>query len=253
MKTKLWSLLLRTVESRFLRGKPEFLSEWVRRMVKTRAASLPPDEALRFLFSVDDGVRACEEETAIRYGEGVHTKHRHMRYHEFFTQRSGRNEKVLDVGCGHGAVAVDIAKSCEADVVGIDLNAQSIRMARERHVHPRVRYIHGEALAALPEETFDVVVLSNVLEHLPGRPAFLRRLLAVSKAARLLVRVPLFERDWMVPLRKEVGVEWRLDLTHETEYTQESFLAEMKDAGLTVAHRETRWGEIWAEVRPRPC
>lgn len=251
MKEKLWSMLLGVVESRFQRGKADCLSAWVCRMVKKRAASMPPAEALRFLFGVDAEVRACEEETAIRYGEGLHTKHRHMRYHAFFTERIGKGERVLDVGCGQGAVAIDIAETCEADVVGIDLNEQHIRMARERHAHPRVRYVLGNALEALPEATFDVVVLSNVLEHLPGRPAFLRRLIVRTEATRLLVRVPLFERDWMVPLRKEVGTEWRLDLTHETEYTQESFLVEMKEAGLGVTHQETRWGEIWAEVRPR--
>jgi len=62
--------------------------------------------------------------------------------------------------------------------------------------------------------------------------------------------VPLFDRDCLVPLSKELGLEWRLDKTHETEYTQESFDAEMTAAGLRVAHWGIRWGAIWAEVKP---
>ena len=66
----------------------------------------------------------------------------------------------------------------------------------------------------------------------------------------LLIRVPLFERDWRIPLRRELGVEYRLDPTHETEYTLESFAAEMHEAGLRVTHQEVRWGEVWAECEP---
>jgi len=66
----------------------------------------------------------------------------------------------------------------------------------------------------------------------------------------MLIRVPLFERDWRVPLKRELGVEWRLDSTHMTEYTLESFAEEIAGAGLSIIHQEVRWGEIWAEVRP---
>ncbi|MBP1691228.1 MAG: glycosyl transferase, family 2, partial [Bacteroidetes bacterium] len=47
-----------------------------------------------------------------------------------------------------------------------------------------------------------------------------------------------------------LNVEYRLDPTHETEYTLETFAAEMKEAGLLVKHQEVRWGEIWAECIP---
>ena len=66
-----------------------------------------------------------------------------------------------------------------------------------------------------------------------------------------MLRVPLFEREWRVPLKKELGLEWRLDSTHETEYTLESFEEEMSRAGLRIAHLEVRWGEIWAETHPK--
>jgi hypothetical protein len=65
----------------------------------------------------------------------------------------------------------------------------------------------------------------------------------------MLIRVPLFERAWEVPLRKELGLEWRSDATHETEYTEESFAQEMDAAQLTLVHQEIRWGEIWAQVK----
>jgi hypothetical protein len=45
-----------------------------------------------------------------------------------------------------------------------------------------------------------------------------------------------------------LGVEWRLDNTHETEYTLESYFEEMAAAGLCIVHQEVRWGEIWSEA-----
>jgi SAM-dependent methyltransferase len=112
-----------------------------------------------------------------------------------------------------------------------------------------VEYLLGDALISLPPEGFDVVIISNVLEHLPERPEFLRKLMAAARPSRLLISVPPFERDWQVPRRRELGLEWRSDKTHETEYTLETFTQEMTDSNLVISHVEIRWGEIWAEVK----
>ena len=224
------------------------LEDYLLALVNERVNSLAPDEALRFLFRLDAGLYAMQGQKSVEYGGGVHTKHRHMRYHDFFVHRTRTGEHVLDIGCGNGAVAYDVAEISGADVVGIDLNSDHLSIARERFSHPRVRYVLGDALKDLPDEKFDVVILSNVLEHLPERPQFLRRVQQAVHPKRFLIRIPLFERDWRVPLKRELGVEWRLDLTHETEYTLEEFEQELKDAGLMVAYTEVRWGAIWAEA-----
>ena len=225
----------------------EFL---VCQLVARRVAALPADEALRFLFHLDAALYPLQGQKAIEYDGGIHTKHRHTRYHDFFVARVRAGERVLDIGCGMGAMAYDVAEKAGAHVVGIDLNADNIALARERYVHPRVEYRIGDALQELPNGSFDVVILSNILEHLPERPAFLRRVQEVARPSRFLIRVPLFERHWNVPLKRELGVEWRLDPTHETEYTMESFAEELAAASLRSTHQEVRWGEVWAEAMP---
>lgn len=215
-----------------------------------RAYHLPPADGLRFLLELDNRLYEHEGRLSIAYDGGIHTKHRHTRYHEFFVARIDEHETVLDVGCGVGALAYSIATQSGAHVYGIDINAASIVSAQANYSHPHITYAVGDVLQSLPETQFDVVVLSNILEHLPERPAFLRRVVEVARPKRLLIRVPLFERDWRVPLKKELGIEWRLDPTHELEYTPEGFKEEMQFAGLTITHWEIRWGEIWAEVRP---
>jgi hypothetical protein len=61
--------------------------------------------------------------------------------------------------------------------------------------------------------------------------------------------VPLSTRDWRVPLRKELGLFHFSDPTHYTEYTQESFEDEIRQAGLQVTDLRINWGEIWAEAK----
>lgn len=219
--------------------------------IARRINILPTDEALCFLFRMDGRLYALEGLKAVEYGGGIHTKHFHTRYHDFFVNRVGTGERVLDIGCGNGAVAYDVAIKAGAEVVGIDLSPENIAQARRRYAHPRVEYRVGDALKELSVRPFDTVILSNVLEHLPERPVFLRRVQETTRPSRFLIRVPLLERDWRVPLKQELGVEWRLDPSHETEYTLESFAEEMATAGLEISHQQVRWGEIWAEAVPR--
>lgn len=229
---------------------PAAAAERIHQIAQQYARTHSPEETLRFLFTVEALVYPLLGRMAGAYNGGLHTKHRHIKYHDFFVDRVQPRETVLDIGCGVGAVAYALATRADAVVTGIDRNPDHIRISRERHTHPRITYIEGDALYDLPSGHYDVVVLSNVLEHIDERVAFLGGVTAAATPDRWLIRVPLFERDWRVPLKKELGLEWRLDLEHFIEYTQETFEAEMHAAGLRITDQQTRWSEIWAELRP---
>jgi len=214
------------------------------------AARRPAREAMVELLEIDRVVSGQIDLAAIEYGDGIHVKHRLMAYHDFFVNRIQPSDRVLDVGCGYGAVANSIAERAGAQVTGIDLNAANIAKARQRFGHPNLTFVHGEAPRDLTSQHFDVIVLSNVLEHIETRPAFLRRLLETTSASRLLIRVPMSNREWRVPLRAELGLFHFSDPTHFTEYTTDNFEQEMAAAGLRIAHLQVNWGEIWAEVAP---
>ncbi|QDT35770.1 class I SAM-dependent methyltransferase [Stratiformator vulcanicus] len=229
---------------------PRFLSPLLVRIAEVAAARTSPREAAKFLMDLDYRLYQLHGPAAVRYGNGLHTKHRHMKYHDFFSSRIQRNELVLDIGCGVGALAFSIAEKSGADVTGIDLSRSNIDQALTRFGHPRVNFQCGDALTSLPAGRYDVVVLSNVLEHLPHRSDFLRKAIQTTGSSRFLIRVPVYERDWRVPLKDELGVDYRLDPTHETEFTLETFAEETSAAGLEIQHLEVRWGEIWSELRP---
>lgn len=231
--------------------KPTRFEQMLEKLIQKRAARLPADDALRFLFRLDAMLYSLQGPLAVAYNGGLHTKHRHTAYHSFFVERIKKGERVLDIGCGIGAVAYDLALHSGAIVDGIDLSAENIAKAKQRFTHPNLHFAVQDALKLDREKTYDVVLLSNVLEHLNGRPEFLKKVQQLTEAKRFFVRVPLFERDWRVPLKKELGVEWRLDPDHKTEYTLKDFSNEVELADMTVKHIESRWGEIWAELLPR--
>ena len=226
------------------------LESLICQLISSRSDTLSSDEALRFLFQLDGALYSLEGKKSVEYDGGIHTKHRHTRYHEFFINNMQPGEKVLDIGCGIGALAYDIAERSQGNVTAIDLNPENIAKATQRYNHPRVRYIAGDVTQKLPDGPFDVIILSNVLEHMKERSMFLRQLQKAVCPSRLLIRVPLFDRDWRVPLKLELGVEWKLDATHETEYTLESFTEEMVAAGLRIDCHVVKWGEIWAVTIP---
>jgi SAM-dependent methyltransferase len=210
-----------------------------------------PDEALRKLFALEDHLQREIDRAAIRYDGGVHAKHRLTAYHDFFVQRVEPGERVLDVGCGKGELARDLADRTGAHVVGVDVSARYLAFARERSAHPNVEYVEADVLTWRPEERFDVVVLSNLLEHVERRVELLRTLVEAARPDRVLLRVPVRTRHWHVPLRRELGLEHRSDPQHHVEYTTEDFVTELREAGLEPTELVHAWGEIWAAARPR--
>ncbi len=209
-----------------------------------------PGQGLRRLLAIRDRLDLVTNERAMAYGRGEHPKHRLTDYHRFFIDRIADGDRVLDVGCGYGAVARAIAHAHpNCTVTGIDMDGPRLAQARNSRNPDNLTFVEGDATRAVPEGGWHVVVLSNVLEHITDRVGFLRALASTTGAARLLIRVPLFERDWQMALRRELGVDFRSDEDHKIEHTLAEFETEVEAAGLTIRERLTVWGEIWADCQ----
>lgn len=211
-------------------------------------ASRDPRPAMRGLLEIDTDVQAVLEQVGVRYDGGVHVKHRLTRYHDFFVDRVRAGERVLDIGCGYGAVAHSVATRTGAEVVGLDSSPDNLEKARCLFPGPRLTFVEGTAPETLPPGRFDVILMSNVLEHIDDRVSFLRDVQRRLSPKRWLVRVPMSDRHWQVSMRRELGLFDFSDPTHFIEYTRDSFEREMSQAGFTVTHLQINWGEIWAEA-----
>jgi SAM-dependent methyltransferase len=165
--------------------------------------------------------------------------------------RLQKNWIVLDIGCGNGALAYDLKEKC-ASVFAIDINPENIERARAEFSRDGVIYICGDAVMYDFQQKCDAIILSNFLEHIKDRIGFLRRLYENQNSEDppvLLVRVPMITRDWISLYKKEIGVEWRLDSTHHTEYTLEEVKGELREAGLEIESYEIQFGEFYGVAK----
>ena len=83
--------------------------------------------------------------------------------------RSLKGLKVLDVGFGEGGTSLALAQG-GAHVTSIDFNQKRVEKFRQRvpHIHFDLSIEVGNAQSLnLPNESFDFVLLQDVLEHLP--------------------------------------------------------------------------------------
>ncbi|MBP9762644.1 class I SAM-dependent methyltransferase [Patescibacteria group bacterium] len=175
----------------------------------------------------------------------LHPKHAIMDYHRFFVERVTSSDRVLDLGCGNGYLAYDVAEKAK-QVVGIDIRPKNIEKAKARFQRPNLSFVVGDATIESFPERFDAIVLSNVLEHIEKRVEFLKKLKGIS--SKIIFRVPMINRDWTAMYKKLHGFEYRLDDTHFIEYTLETLLAELAEAGWKLDYYQINWGEIWGEM-----
>ena len=235
-----------------LDGDPEELAKEWERSLHGFAKRLEPAKRERFLAALDSAVYPMLGEAAVAAdANGLHPKHALTRYHDFFCGHIGPGETVLDLGCGVGALARSIVDRRAARVTGMDFSTTNLAKAGawcaacER---PPV-FLAGDITKDRAPGNFDCLVLSNVLEHIADRVGMLATWRQWYRASKLLVRVPSFERDWRVPWKQGLAVEWRLDLTHETEHTESQLCEEVTAAGWKTVEKFQRWGELFLVAR----
>jgi 2-polyprenyl-3-methyl-5-hydroxy-6-metoxy-1,4-benzoquinol methylase len=94
--------------------------------------------------------------------------HRHFMPQVFkFAEPLATGTRVLDVGCGNGFTCGEfLRRGCK--VVGIDLSEQGVALARSSYPEGRFETLAADSqiLEKLAEEPFDLVVSTEVVEHL---------------------------------------------------------------------------------------
>ena len=127
--------------------------------------------------------------------------------------------RILDAGCGSGRNMVELAR--HGSVTGVELSDASVELARERD--------SGEVLEGsvmdmpIDDDTFDLVVSLDVIEHLDDDVGALRELRRVTRpGGALLVTVPAYQ--WMWSGHDEIN-------HHRRRYDRATLLAAAGDAG----------------------
>jgi 2-polyprenyl-3-methyl-5-hydroxy-6-metoxy-1,4-benzoquinol methylase len=189
---------------------------------------------------------------AIIVNRGKHPKHQLLRYQEWFLENIQPDWVVIDVGTNTGSMASLMATKAR-HVYGIEIVPQLVEVARKNYDLENLEFLNEDAISFdyASCQSIDCVTLSNVLEHIESRGVFIHNLLKhvpwrdPSKCC-FLIRVPTIERDWLTLYKQKLGVEYRLDRTHQIEYTRDIFFKELGDAGLEIISFDVRFGEFYA-------
>lgn len=172
----------------------------------------------------------------------IHPKHQITKYSTYFLKRISKNHRVIDLGCGIGVISYLVAKKAK-NVLAIDSNNRSIEKAKRIHNLKNLEFKIADIYNFTTTRKFDFAILSNVLEHLETRPQILFKIRKYAKG--LLLRVPNIERDWYTVYKKNVGWEYRSDLTHTIEHDFKTLKSELAEGGWRIIEASKEWGEIW--------
>ncbi|MBO0865178.1 MAG: class I SAM-dependent methyltransferase [Mycobacterium sp.] len=163
----------------------------------------------------------------------------------------GPETKVIDVGCGAGRHSFEAYRR-GADVIAFDQNAAELAevdkvlraMSETGEACPSAtaEIAAGDALALpYPDCTFDCVIASEILEHVPADDTVIDELIRVLKVGgKLVVTVP----RWLPE-----QVCWLLsDEYHSNEgghiriYRASQLRAKIANAGMTLVHTQYAHG-----------
>lgn len=90
-----------------------------------------------------------------------------------------KDKVVIDFGCGIGLEALEMAESGATRVIGVDIQARHLEVARasaaEKHLSDRCHFIQN------PDERADIIVALDSFEHFENPAQILRSMHAMLK------------------------------------------------------------------------
>ncbi|KAI0318177.1 S-adenosyl-L-methionine-dependent methyltransferase [Amylostereum chailletii] len=125
---------------------------------------------------------------------------RHQHY-LFARLRLKTGMRVLHVGCGSGAAAIELASFENVYVFGVDTDmskiTQAVQRARDKKLASRVKFFHAESLEALdnvfPGGSFDAAF---AIETLKGASSFYSAYQSIASVLRYGGRLAIYEWCW---------------------------------------------------------
>jgi len=146
--------------------------------------------------------------------------------------------RVLDVGCGDGYLSAQI-QSLGWYVVGLENHTVSVDRARSICDRIIVVDLNKLDVSMLAEESFDMMICGDVLEHLLDPLTTLRLLTeGLKPEGTLIISVPNVAHVWvrlnLMFGRFEYTTQGILDRTHTRFFTRRSLIKLVTDAGLDI-------------------
>ena len=152
---------------------------------------------------------------------------------------------VCEVGCGAGEILASLRKTFDdAKLVGYDVSPQAIARCEPKTARG-LSFVQGDFLATVTE-SFDLLLLIDVFEHVDDYLGFLRALR--TRARHFVFHIPL---DLHISSLARVSplAEARAKIGHLHYFTRETALASLVDAGYRVVDEQYTAGGLELDRR----
>lgn len=151
-----------------------------------------------------------------------------------------KNGKYLDVGCSFG-IYMKAAKDIGYEVSGVEIADNAARYARDQF--DLDVFIGTLEKAKYKENTFDVVTIYDVLEHIPDINIFLNEINRILKPGGVLViQCPNIESLAFAILKQKWN--WLLVPNHLWHFSKRSFIRILDDTGFSIV-KITTWDDVY--------
>lgn len=164
------------------------------------------------------------------YGKNLHPKNIYAYHHDFFVENVDTDDTVLDLGCGSGLILSKVVEKCDKGI-GVDYNDVNLEFAKSHSTGGNIEFYkcditNMETINKIVGD-YTVVIVSQVLEHLIDPINLLKSL----KSDKLLISVPS-EENWVVQMKKDLGMPYFGDADHKRLYTMEMLKEQLEEAGF---------------------
>ena len=140
---------------------------------------------------------------------------------------------ILEVGCAFGLLLNELSGNLKInDAYGIDISGENIEIAQK--IYPHIKFIKGTIEnidfrnLAIANNKFDLVILSDIVEHIPDDLDFIQKVSKITKF--ILLNLPL-EKS-LVNKNRKYGIEDRSG--HLRCYDYHSAINLISKSGLTI-------------------
>mgnify|MGYP005758863813 CR=1 FL=1 len=120
---------------------------------------------------------------------------------EWILDNIDSNQKVLDLGCSQGIVSI-LAAQKGNDVLGIDIEDEAVEFAKDilnnkyTDVRENVKFICADYFKYKIDEKFDVIIMTEVLEHLENPRGFIKKSVEnIKENGKAVITVPFGIND----------------------------------------------------------
>ena len=156
------------------------------------------------------------------------------------------NEKILDIGCGSGTFSKKLAeKYAKTKIIGADASEAVIKYAKKTSTLRNISFVSAPA-EKLPfkNETFDVVIISHLIEHLANPQKALKEVRRVlTKNGKMFLTTPNYFSLWPLAefvFDKSIASEgYSLNEQHISRFDYFSIKKSVKEAGFLVSKEKS--------------